>query len=142
MVNLLLRSGADETITNDEGKTPADVIGEWWEDDEEEEPVVMEVERARRLLATAPADKAWRRRAYLVLYRAHPDRLHQQQTSSGRVGMARGTGGDVKLARAEGNGVGGGDVVDEKVDANWADMLANLVGLQEEDIFRTIVGYV
>ena len=102
----------------------------------------MEVERARRLLANTPADKALRRRAYLVLYRAHPDRLHQQQTSSGRVGMSRGTGGDAKLAMAEGNGVGGGEVVNEKVDAHWADMLANLVGLREEGIFRTIVGYV
>lgn len=36
-----------------------------------------------KLLANAPADKAWRRRGYLVLCRAHPDRLQQNQIING-----------------------------------------------------------
>ena len=103
MVDLLLRSGADETITGKEGQTPADVVGQWFKECADEDPLVEEIERVRRLLANAPADRAWRRRGYLVMCRALPDRMRQvQESRSGQVTVARRTRRDAKLGRSEG----------------------------------------
>lgn len=66
-VDLLLRWGADETVYDNDGETPAaklDILP----------PVgdcpLAEIERGRRLLARAPADRAWRRRCWLVMFRS------------------------------------------------------------------------
>ncbi|CAM9716869.1 unnamed protein product, partial [Hapterophycus canaliculatus] len=55
VVDLLLRSGANETIADFEGDTAADLV-----DDGDAGRVVT-------LLANAPADRAWRRRRFLVM---------------------------------------------------------------------------
>ena len=60
----LLRAGADETIVDDEGRTVAEVIGRG---SEEEDSLPQDAELVLELLANAPADRAWRRRGYLVL---------------------------------------------------------------------------
>ena len=78
--------------------------------------------------------------------RAHPDRIHQAREVSiirysGTRRMAR--SGD-KQARIEAVGSGetvGGCAVDERAGGEWTDVLAKVLALQEEGIFRTIVGY-
>ncbi len=72
VVDLLLRWDADEKAVCGSGKTPEDVVGT--------ERVSRfnfpgNVERVRSLLARAPADRAWRRRGFLVLCRVHRDRV-------------------------------------------------------------------
>jgi len=57
-VSLLLRWGADETVL-ESGRTPADLL--------KFRPNSDVVERVRLLLARAPADRAWRRRGWLVM---------------------------------------------------------------------------
>eukprot|EP00903_Cladosiphon_okamuranus_P015238 g14084.t1 len=70
VVDLLLRRGADEKLVDIDGQTPADVLGSCFQPSPEASPV-LDVDRVRKLLADAPADRAWRRRGYLVLCRAH-----------------------------------------------------------------------
>ncbi|CAM9192128.1 unnamed protein product, partial [Ectocarpus fasciculatus] len=63
-VELLLRWGADEQLTNKSGDTPADIVGAWGLVYDE---VDADDQRIRRMLARAPADRSWRRRGWLVL---------------------------------------------------------------------------
>lgn len=72
-VDLLLRWGADETASNNEGLTPAGLLDEMpkYERHNNSDPSVHnEVERARLLLSRAPADRTWRRRGWLVMLRS------------------------------------------------------------------------
>lgn len=64
-VSELLRGGADETVEDEDGNTPAQVIGTMSESLERPEDVALIHEMLRR----APADRAWRRRGWLVLLR-------------------------------------------------------------------------
>ena len=175
MVDLLLRSGADETIKDDNCNAAVDVIREpqrrenypahggmgwfgdeyeeeeWFVDefeDEEEDEDDEDVERVRRLLEDAPADRADRARrlrVYLVLCRAHPDRMQQVCRSTiAHVGVSRRTRSATKQARADvsrRDGSVGGGTAKERTGVDWANVLVRVVGLQEEGIFRTIVGY-
>ncbi len=142
VVDILLRSGADETVLTSNGETAADVAGN---DVEEDNRLAEDIERVRKLLANAPADRAWRRRGYLVLCRAHPDRAQQAPENSGApAGKSRMTRSDTKLARTEAFGcreTGGGSAVDGLVGGEWAIVVARVLALREEGIFRTIVGY-
>ncbi|CAM9954551.1 unnamed protein product [Ectocarpus sp. 13 AM-2016] len=85
-VGLLLRWGADETIVSKQGKTVADSIGT--QRFPRTEP--GDDERARSLLARAPADRAWRRRGLIVLCHAHPDRLQLGGDLAGLVARVLG----------------------------------------------------
>lgn len=69
VVDLFLRWGADENAVADDGNTPADLIGSLVL--EGDDNVAENIERVRKLLVDAPADRAWRRRGFLVLCRAH-----------------------------------------------------------------------
>ena len=100
----------------------------------------------RQLLKNAPADRSWRRRGYLVLCRAHPDRLQQVYgSSSACTGMAQSTSSRAEMGRAQQasdcGGGAGASRVDGRTGGGWAELMARVVGLQEEGIFRTIVGY-
>ncbi|CAM9242574.1 unnamed protein product, partial [Ectocarpus sp. 8 AP-2014] len=70
---LLLRWGADETAVNSEGETVVSMVMQ--QIAEAPEASRPPLERLSRLLARAPQDRAWRRRGFLVLCRAHPDRV-------------------------------------------------------------------
>ena len=133
VVDALLRAGADETIVNAEGHKAASMIRE---EVEEQDRLAEDVERVPELLANAPADRAWRRRGYLVLRRARPDRLQLDQEISGTH--------HADTVRAESSGdretVGGGNV-DEKDGGDWTVVVSRALRLQEESIFRTIAGY-
>lgn len=134
LMDLLLRSGADETVANNNGERPAGVVGElgfrhWFN-----------VERAHSLLAAAPLDKAWRRRGLLLLCRARHNK-EQQPLITGHGDLQRsidlqesGSGGPAGSGTAVEEGPGGGE---------WARAAAWVVGLGsgEEGILREIVGY-
>eukprot|EP00752_Nemacystus_decipiens_P011995 g10634.t1 len=142
VVDLLLRSDADETILNNMGETAADVVAGSVDD---EDQLADDVERVRQLLANAPIDRVWRRRGYLVLCRAHPNRMQQAFASNSACeGVAGRTRHKAKLRRTQAIGCGG-DVgaspVDGRTGGDWAEVVATVVGLQEEGIFRTIVGF-
>ena len=143
VVGSLLRAGADETILNDEGKAAADVVGIRTEDVLR---MAEDVDHVRKLLTNAPADRAWRRRGYLVLCRAHPGRVQQtQDITSAQADMARGTRSRAKKGKTEASDCRGDEEagpVDERGIGDWAVVLAKVLGLQEEGIFRTIVGHV
>ena len=85
----------------------------------------------RQLLANAPADRAWRRRGYLALCRAYPDRVRRKQ--------ARNVTDHADRARTEASGCHGdfeGCDVDETNTGAWATVVAKVVRLQEEDTFE------
>ena len=68
------RWGADETAANGDGFTPAEIIGAYASDQETPEITTPEEleeaeERLRKLLEDAPADRAWRRRGWVILCR-------------------------------------------------------------------------
>ncbi|CAN0348494.1 unnamed protein product, partial [Ectocarpus sp. 12 AP-2014] len=71
--DLLLRWGADETTVNFKGETVISMVKRRIA--EAPEARHPPLERASKLLARAPQDRAWRRRGFLVLCRAHPDRV-------------------------------------------------------------------
>lgn len=133
VVNSLLRSGADETIVNKRGETAA---GEFMRKPENEH-----TKRILELLASAPANRAWRRRGYLVLCRALPDRVIGGTRHADKAWR---TDGGRELVREEATGVHetlGDGHVDETDGGDWVVVLAKVLGLQEEGLFRTIVGY-
>lgn len=69
IIDLLLRCGGDETAVNPDGRTASEIV----DHHKEYATCLLEregVERVRELLANAPADRAWRRRGFLVLCRA------------------------------------------------------------------------
>ena len=139
VVDALLRAGADETIVDNQGRKASDVVGG---EVAEEERLAEDFERVSELLANAPADRAWRRRGYLVLCRAHPHRVqHHSQASNDtdHSDTARRTRSRAKLARA--GGVAGGSTVDGRPGVDWDIVMTRVLLLQEEGIFRTIVGY-
>lgn len=111
--DLLLRWGADETITNNNGRTPVDLI--------ESDATSSTARRLRRILANAPADKAWRRRGMLVMCRAHSDQTWSRD--------GEGRPGKVMAHDGAGSRRGSGNVV------------ARVVDLEDNAIFRYILGF-
>lgn len=137
-VDLLLRSGADETITDRHNRRPLDVLGNQALGPFNLRDVDAVLTRVYNLLKKAPADRAWRRRGYLAMCRAHPVRLKpRQEISSSCASVAPRTR---HRASCDDTAVEGG-ASDEKVGDDWASVMARVLELQEEGIFRTIVGY-
>ena len=139
VADALLRAGADETIVDNIGRKASDVIGT--RTAEGTVRLVEDVKRVRKLLANAPADRAWRRRGYLVLCRAHADRVQQQLVMRGihHSNVARKTHSGAELAKA--GAVEWDSTVDESNGADWTVGVAKMLQFQEEGIFRTIMGY-
>ena len=69
-VGLLLRAGASEAAVNQAGDTPIELPH--WVDQQV-------AQRIRGLLRRAPADRAWRRRGWLVMLRARTERERRAQ---------------------------------------------------------------
>lgn len=103
-VELLLRSGADETAVNDDGRTPLELL---------ELPAVdyrgcypEEMKRARLLLSRAPADRAWSRRCWLVMLCSRASNAGGGSGHGLHAAGGRGRGGRSTIRR--GQHAGGG----------------------------------
>ena len=155
-VHLLLNFGADETAVNNDGKTAAQMT--------ESMPrrgrscSQETVDRACLLLARAPNNRAWRRRCWVVMLRSGASRArtaggndadvsgHDFSPADGRredsgsetarVERAGGCGSGVVgpggNARAIGFGGEGGCL---------SSLVASLIGLELDGVFRTVVGF-
>lgn len=101
----LLLAGADETLLNEDGRAPRNVVGGW--DRSEYGRGHMDAPEWRMVigmfydkLKAVPADRAWRRRGLLVLFRAknYLDKQEEfrgvrtRSMSMGRTGWAAGMG--------------------------------------------------
>eukprot|EP00752_Nemacystus_decipiens_P009763 g8719.t1 len=155
--DMLLRQGADETIQDFRGETPSEVIPDIAQAPERNRPGL---ERLTKLLAYAPQDRAWRRRGFLVMCRAHRDRLRltveapdttaraigqrpqcpsyrarRGQVEAEVVGGAHGGIADSSCVcasrRAKSEGAGGG----------FDGVMAWLMSLNDGDVFSAIVGF-
>lgn len=122
--DLLLRRGADETITNDDRNTPEEMI----------ESSTDTAGRLRRLLANAPVDRTWRRRGMLVLCRAYPEKrlgdvgnLRTAKISCQGQGVQASADGASTGAAVRRNGCRG--------------VMARVVEIDAEPVFRIIVGF-
>ena len=137
IVDLLLRHGADEKANIKDGRTPADLVRT---SVGQEDSVAEGVERVRKLLANAPADRAWRRRGFLVLCRAH--------FPGGRVQLKQGVIHGHETGAAESTRSRGGQ---SRAEAEWAGVTSMLMGVGADPIslmgdgadiiFETTVGF-
>eukprot|EP00752_Nemacystus_decipiens_P008626 g7703.t1 len=183
VVDLLLRHGADETALDRDGHRPVHLLDETdgegegedeeelgEEDDEEDDdspPCTQdEIERTRLLLARAPADRAWRRRAWLLMIRARAQQSKENEPRENTDGVIKrkappgaydehentehGRAGELHQSQHQAGGTAGGGSGSE----NWggggsgqgpttlpSSVVAMLVEIASEDIFRTAVGF-
>lgn len=133
LVNSLLIAGADETIMNKSGNTPASSLPR--------EPTghrafVVRCEQIRELLVRARADRAdraWRRRGTVFLCHAFPEKA-AREAARRPAKLSRAA----KAVSAAAGTVGEGHM---NGDANFRGMVADLFTLREgtEEIFRQII---
>ena len=157
-VDLLLRWGADETALDRRGRTPADSLDQL-PSNNLRRCSQEEVERARLLLARAPADRAWRRRSWLLMLRS---RASSKARSEGHadggtcgdppdinavsgVGEAKCHPGGSRGVERDGGGRccgagGGGGGAGVAADGGYLSRLM-LIGLEMDGVFRTVVGF-
>ena len=143
-VDLLLRWGDDETILNEEGRSPLDMLDEAAVEGEGHECSGEEIERARRLLAQAPADRAWRRRGWLVMLRkrASEARMEPNRGASGsEIRESSDAGG-----RSEGEDFNGGcegatAICCEAAGGVSNDIAAFLIERGPGGVFRKVVSF-
>ncbi|CAM9911371.1 unnamed protein product [Ectocarpus sp. 8 AP-2014] len=159
-VDLLLRWGADETDLDDAGETPATKLHEL--PPSGGDCPLAEVKRVRLLLARAPANRAWRRRCWLVMLRSRSTKAGangyeiggETRCSSNQAGCRPGKSlkngeseGTVALGHHhdingqpcnDGGKVGTGA---EAKGAALSGVVTFLVDLEVKDVFRTVVGF-
>jgi len=122
VVDVLLKWGADETIADKNGRTPASTLDMiMLSDGRGCEASQDEIDRVRLLLQRAPADRAWRRRGWVAMLRARASRA---RTEDAGCKVAKGDGGEMEA---------GDEVLRGAVD--WL-MGA---GMGSDGIFRTVV---
>lgn len=158
-VKILLDFGADLTAVDDNGITLAEALGTSISPDSEDDgdTLARKHERVRDMLARAPADRAWRRRSWLVMCRRRS--ISQQhgigatstrQSIEGLVSTPPDRGHRKKKAKTnEGDsvGVGGGCDRGEASSASaepheeFEESMTAVFGLNEEGIFRTITSF-
>ena len=144
IVETLLRWGADESASDEDGSIARDVIGTNFP-----HLVEQDVERVRQLLDNAPADRAWRRRGSLIMCRSRLRSVQIQTPRSLVLAMSRSRSpgqpsgakqGGIELMNI-GEGPGTGEVSQGTLrDSTWC-VMAWVLGL-EEGVFRTIISFV
>lgn len=139
-VNRMLIWGAEEKFVDNDGQTAADLIGR---EVDGNELTPEEFERVQKLLESAPADKAWRRRGLMVLCRAHPDRLRLTAEGSPRHAvMVTKTGAENVPSDVQTTGASvTGGFLDGMAGDDFARMVGTLLDFQIDDVFRNIVSY-
>ena len=111
-MDLLLRWGADETAAGSDGQTPADFLRTVTRTPNKHLIQGM-IDRTRLLLSRAPADRAWRRRGWLVMLRSRDWTTKQD---------APGYAGEINHERGqEGPSGGGADGKDGGSDVSWSE---------------------
>lgn len=133
-VDVLLRLGANEKLLDYQRKPATGVIGGTRRERShfgqgEESPTEVQT-RIRRMLERAPADRVWRRRGWLVLYRAYPTRFQLVGSSNCSPRCAK----DLRT----GSVASGGELRDN-LDSDLSQLVGNVVGLEADDVFRLIV---
>ncbi|CAN0539327.1 unnamed protein product [Ectocarpus sp. 12 AP-2014] len=100
-----------------------------------------------RMLARAPADRSWRRRSWLVLSRSCPTRVQIANRSEGgsissSSSSSSSMGNSAKVARVS---VEGSSLDDEETEdqttVGLRDLVGRLVGLEDDGLFRLVVGF-
>ncbi|CAM9892699.1 unnamed protein product [Ectocarpus sp. 12 AP-2014] len=119
VADLLLRWGADETATDNDGNTPADFIQSSDESNG----------RLQRLLANAPADRAWRRRGMVVMLRTQGVEAANADPAD-RACRRRGT---LTMMRTQGEDAENMTTIDS--------VLPRLIGLEDEALFQEVVRF-
>ena len=164
-VDFLLRWGADETARTKNHRMQVDELpdytGNFFAFCSLEEG-----ELVRLLLARAPADRAWRRRCWLVMLRWRSSQAAEAASSNKDASGTRssiaaaaesraGSSGEVTRAGRTASRLeywlrgttnnGGGDVVGAggaKTDGeNLRDLVEQLLGLEPDGVFRAVVGF-
>ncbi|CAN0016333.1 unnamed protein product [Scytosiphon promiscuus] len=135
-VDFLLRQGADETMVDQDGKSAIDLAGTKRHGQNASHR--HDVERVRTLLRNAPADRTWRRRGWLVLYRAHPERVRLEREGSQPPVSAR-IGSD-RRTRQRSTRVGV-HTAGERANNEWGIVAAKVMVMEGDGVFRTIVAY-
>ncbi|CAN0239114.1 unnamed protein product, partial [Ectocarpus fasciculatus] len=131
VVDSLLRWGADETILDNFGRNPAKMLDV--EDGRLDSAAPDEIDRTRVLLSRAPADRAWRRRGWLVMLGSRDSKARKRKRSAGGHGDGGEVGGGCEIARSDGMAGGGEEGLRLEV--------LLLLGLGLEGVFRTVVGF-
>ncbi|CAN0409601.1 unnamed protein product [Ectocarpus sp. 12 AP-2014] len=150
-MDLLLRWGADENAVDSAGRTPVTVWGR--------NGYVHRLPAASRMSVLTmfhwiPKDKAWRRRGWLVLCRAFPNRVRLKADNAGtcpkagrslrvrRVGAGSGSGNSSVPPVGKAGGVPVGTLPREKIAGGLSALVAKVVGLHDDGVFRTIMEFV
>lgn len=158
-VKILLDFGTDLTAIDKHGNTLAEALGISFPPDGEDDGATLarKHERLRDMLARAPANRAWRRRSWLVMCRS---RSISQQHGIGATGTRRSIEGlgskppdqghtskKTKTNEGVSVGVGGGCDRGEASTASaephdeFEELMTPVFGLNEEGIFRTITSF-
>ncbi|CAM9503812.1 unnamed protein product [Ectocarpus sp. 4 AP-2014] len=142
-VELLLRWGADEKLTDDDRDTPADMVGASSRNATVDEEIEVDNQRIRRMLARAPADRSWRRRGLLVLSRSCPTRVQiaNRSSSGSSIGSSKGCSAKVSRASRENSGGDNEETGDQMMMVDWRDLVCRLVELEADGLFRSVVGF-
>lgn len=148
IVQELLLHGADEGKKNDSGLTPASVVGSAAAVGlfDAVDPALLRVlelpaQVVAYLLARAPADRAWRRRRLVILCCARLKKERSSGKEKKRKDEKRWAGG-VVVEDSSGTSDGGREGKDRGgAKDNLDGVVAWLVGVSEEGLFRTVVGF-
>ncbi|CAM9607837.1 unnamed protein product [Ectocarpus sp. 8 AP-2014] len=152
-VDLLLRWDADENAVDSSGETPAI---QWGKNAEYFGVSSANTESVSQLFERAPRDKAWRRRGWLVLCRAFPNRVQLKSERGRTYGAvvrrvrARSVGSDACsgsgnapfLGKANVHAAGALTLEGRAALGGLSALVAKVVGLHEEGVFRAIMQFV
>lgn len=127
IVDCLLRTGADETIVNDGGRTPCERI-------RRELTASKYTKAVLKLLKRAPRDRTWRRRAPWVMCRAYADKARLQP----QVGQAKVPRRDMDVGSDDGND---DEAAEEAPDVGDFSAIAARVAGLDEGPFRAVISY-
>lgn len=153
IVEVLLRHGGDEAARDSDNQTPSDVLGQALDDEMGRNGGSPELrERIATLLARAPAERAWRRRSWLVMMRARVFMIgHQKAPWSEMRGTAKGEASQGRAARRRDLARGSICKVEQAREfygtegivgaGKKAPFVRWLVGAQEVGIFRNVVSF-
>lgn len=153
VVEVLLACGAALTAVDNNGNTPAQVVGSSTSPGNQDSAVTLAHKTAsvRDMLARAPADRAWRRRGWLVMCR-HRAMIPPLPHGEGLVSTPPPDYGQIhekKIKTNQGASVGagrGGDAGKESSSAKippdpFEELVTAVFSLSEEGVFRTVAGF-